>query len=304
MAYCIETLYKYEFQCLSDPLSQISDPLSQISDVSLADGGKDFATIPVAGLCHSTHTKQYGDIMATKKNQQLYFKPYECTGKQRGTRVLIQDESDTIVKNDRKIFPGFLSWWSIDSQYWYNTVEGQKFEEKVAELKEQKIYVPYYIDSPPSSKYGKHNFSMTFEDIVDSYRKSRGGSTVCFLKAGTLKYNYVVCYVVMVCIMKDRKSEEELSRMPVLHIDTGDRTFQSSLSFKARSLITAIYNWTIVKDVPTNYCFEEMAFAFYFENEDDKLECDSNKIKHSRVDHKPIFCAKKPCQDQNAGQII
>ena len=220
-------------------------------------------------------------------------------------------EPEKIKKSDynfqpqpKEIFllPGLLSWWSIHVQHWYKTDQGKRLRTAVRELERDKIYVPHTIQATPTSRYGNYRFSISFEDIVTSYVSSRPHCTsknVYLLKAGTLVYSFEICYVIMVCMENDRNEIDKLNKMPILHIinngedDTVDvSTTLKSLSFKAKHIVTAKY------PNEERYYYEELAFAFYFESNYEKLCCEESKVTTSVVDHQPQYCVQHnrcPC---------
>ena len=166
----------------------------------LWDEDKEYATIPIQELCHTTYKDNAEKI---KRSDEDYYS--------------FQPTMKTTAG-----FPGHLSWWSIDVQHWYQTDQGKKLRAAVRELERENIYAPHTIQATPTSRYGNYRFSISFEDIVTSYVSSRRkhcrSKNVYLLKAGTLVCNYEICYVIMVCMEDDRNEIDELNKMPILHI--------------------------------------------------------------------------------------
>ena len=211
-----------------------------------------------------------------------------------------------LLNIDLYVFPGYLSWWSIDVQHWYKTDEGKRLRTAVCELECDKIYVPHTIQATPTSRYGGHSFSISFEDMVTSYVTSRQhcrSKNVYLLKAGTLVYTFEICYVIMVCMEDDMNEIDELKKLPILQIinsrqdSTVDVTLH--LSFRAKHIVSAIYP-TKQNERKRKECYnyEEMAFAFYFKGEYENLCCEKSKVKYSNdIEHKPKYCVKPYCPD-------
>ena len=280
------------------------------------DEGKQYATIPIQELCHTTHKENAEEIKKSDEGYKGYYNFQPTMKMTARSRVDCETERPRTRKDKKQEqhlstpkyvfenyhFPGYLSWWSIDVQHWYKTDEGKRLRTAVRELECNNIYVPHTIQATPTSRYGNHRFSISFEDIVTSYVTSRlncKSKNVYLLKAGTLVYTYEICYVVMVCIENDRNEIDELNKMPVLHIinngedDTVDvSTTLKSLSFKAKHIVMAKY------PNEERYCYEELAFAFYFKSNNEKLRCEESKVTSSVVDHQPKYCVKNyqcPC---------
>ena len=312
--------------------------------IKLWDEGKQYATIPIQELCHTTHEK----IKKSYKDYYYVFQPKQRTMNTTAGTIRVDGETARPLRprtsedeqqeqqeeqhqstskdfssrecplkafNDEiYLFPGHLSWWSIDVQHWYKTDQGKRLRAAVREFEREKKYVPHTIQATPISRYGNYRFSISFEDIVTSYVSSRRkhcrSKNVYLLKAGTLVYNYEICYVIMVCMEDDRNEIDELNKMPILHIinngeeDTVDvSTTLKSLSFKAKHIVRATYDATLdatlnpslISRSKENYHYEELAFAFYFKSNDEKLCCEESKVTSSVVDHQPRFCAQKGC---------
>ena len=138
---------------------------------------------------------------------------------------------------------------SVEDWYSSDDPDGQEFGRQVGELKDQRIFVAEYLQTkPPECPYGSHVFTISLKDLLDCYDRSRtdvNDVDKCTLKlgfAGTLRYRYEICYVVIVSMKHDDAALSELKLCSV-YADTS--------VFDHNGLVNA--NGEIVNDSATPY---------------------------------------------------
>jgi len=200
-------------------------------------------------------------------------------------------ETDTVL-------PGYYSWWGISlSADWEGAMEDPR-----RKIQRERItygtYVANYLKEPVESCYGNNEYSVTFENILQCYAKSRHCSVEeIYLKlAGTLRYKQEICYVIVICIHTDLRS--------LLHFQ--NLTPNESEVFNPKGLLAdngSIKNCRAVPVFKTRYpvkwcernpcSWENMAFAFYFPSGDQVLRCPRGTTKLNKIGHgKPHYA---PC---------
>ena len=170
-------------------------------------------TIAVTKLCHFTHDEQAEGIKQVEQDCCV-FKSKAKYGKPPNERKSYVIYEATKVPNDEtlyehvsakeKLFPGFLSWWSIDID------ESSKFCYYSEELK--KATGSYYTTNdfikPPRSSYGNVMFSVNLLHLLQNYQKAFEGTYKCLPKismrcGGTLRYTREIMKVIIVCCKDD-----------------------------------------------------------------------------------------------------
>ena len=213
------------------------------------------------------------------------------------------------IPPEETVFPGFLSWWGVDVREWYDseeTTEGQRLLDIVNVENSRGKYVPGYLAKETGSQYGNRGFSIKLETILHDYQRARdqpardqqarGSADVCLKVGGTLRYRHEICYVVVVCTTED---DLKLGDQKIPNIDDGSTPFipngmvngngvvvnyDKKPNFMARSILSY--------EKPNYYSWEQLVFAFYFPNPEQKLCC--TKVDVSEVKHNPPPCWKCP----------
>ena len=133
---------------------------------------------------------------------------------------------------------------------------------------------------------------MTLEDLLNNYRNSRADvqGKICLKMGGTLRYQYEICYVVIVYIEGDN-----VGGMPAI-------TTRSMPQFNPNGLvddrgivvdIKAIPDFSIKsivkKNNDENYDWEQLVFGLYFPAH--TLRC--AEVSEQEVAHEPPPCTAK-----------
>ena len=261
--------------------------------------------LPITSLSHITHNRQAAAIRGNDGN--LVFIPQAKVGKALGrydgspvgeTFKATGQGTFMRIPPDHPVFPGQISWWGISSTNWHETELGHNFR---ARLVESKAIIPNleevnYLKGVPDSRYGNHEFTVSLPDLMNSYKQSRTdckGKEVCLKKAGTLRYKYEICYVIMVAMEGDVDSifpsmfGEPCFKQNGL-IDINGKLINSSIipGFQISHPFTRCTNpWD-------NYSWETLAFGLYFPN--NPLVVLNGCCREMEIGHS--FCTStKPC---------
>ena len=195
--------------------------------------------IPIYSVSHVTHDQPARGIMSTLHSGYYTFKPKLKLGKEYifdGTpgigETYKRNKDGTFKKIQRSgdpVFPGYLSWWGIDTSPFYRTADGTTLCDKIRELHKKNYYVPSYLREPSASHYGNNSFSTSFKDLLLLYQRSRKDKSDCKIQmkiGGTLLYENEICYVAVIGLEGDR----DLQLLPVLGDQhRGNTNIQSSI---------------------------------------------------------------------------
>ena len=299
-----EKLYFGIFTDISEPPLEIADKVESLWDAVDIP----YTSIPIQNLSHATHTEEKNQIL---KEKCCTFRPSPKNGR-KDYSIFIDNKTgkrDEIGDGSR-LLPGYLSWWGVNTAEWYDTdIRGKELRKAIDELHNEHIYVPNFLQSPESSSYGGYSLIVSFQDLIQHYKESRRNcrsKNVYLLKAGTLQYKYEHCYVIMVCMEEDRERDAQLAAMSSVY---GENIFKSNgcinkegkivnlisvPSFRAQNLVKVKY-----REGETRYEYEEIAFAFYFE-EDQKFLIPKAEEKTVEVSHNDKFCIKKKWNEEES----
>lgn len=139
------------------------------------------------------------------------------------------------------------------------------------------------------SGYGNNAFIISLSDILDDYQKARAHGTdrVCLKVGGTLRYRHEICYVVVVCM------EGELDDMPI--VDENNEVFDHRGLLDTNGVVVdrSKTPQATTTDKTSGYSWENVAFGFYFPEQQQQLVCAANNIEWIKVRHDPENCLKK-----------
>lgn len=251
-------------------------------------------TILVRKLGHITHDKEAASISGPDgernyvfKSQQKKGKAYEWDGSPMGESFLdvFLNPNDSSVSLDpdnqqykyiprsQSIMPnGYYSWWGISDP----------------------------TNSPEPSPYGNNEFSGDLCDLLKCYRDSRHATDVYLLVGGTLRYIHEICCFIIVCTDEDRSSRFKAFKPPFPSSDTRDPEFDPNGLINATGKVIS-FDRTSTPEFKPKYRakyqrWANLAFAFYFENNTQQLNCGKDvitlrtDIKHNESGCK---CVKK-----------
>lgn len=174
------------------------------------------------------------------------------------------------------VLPGKYTWWGVSVEQWYasKSPESERFLKLQQSLKSDEIYVVEYLQTnPPACLFGDTLFTVDLKDLLECYVSSRtdvdddAQKKVKFLFAGTLRYQYEACYVIIVAMVND---DTELDDFRSLH-GAMDRFNHNGLiaangELEDTSVTPTFAAKYTIKFVPGSglQCWETPAFAFYF----------------------------------------
>ena len=209
------------------------------------------------------------------------------------------------------VFPGYLSWWGISSQQAYQTVTGDEFKKAIKQVKgvflpDGRIYEADYLKCPPESKYGDRTFVVEFPNLIGSYISSRVDSVskaVYLKKAGTLCYINEICYVVMVVMEEDLQNSDigtlqGMNREPKFGhnncIDENGKIINNPQIYfnVSHPFCNTFKSHPFYYINRVHHCWESLAFAFYFPNQSQFLQCPKALVMETLVEHPR--CIPKP----------
>ena len=266
--------------------------------------------IPITHIRHCTH-KPIADKIKGEDGGCI-FKTKEKKPQGNGSSYIYdinEDNQQPPQKISGNVIPGYLSWWGLSVKSWYeNYDQGRRIMTAVEELDRKKVYVPDYLQAEQCSRYGDRSFTYDFNKLIQHYKASRDDCNddnekkVLFKKAGTLRYRYEISYVILVCTAKDLQ-EPSIKDMPIAkeldqeniefgtgsglpqdRIDKGmENYFQPNGYVIRMDCFNSEYPIRAIYPGHHFYSWDELSFAFYFPNEDQKLSCDQvepEEIKH------------------------
>ena len=287
--------------------------------------------VPILELVHVTHNAQAREI-----RKEFKFRVKQKFGKVLGAYdgrpcgesfMFDPQRGDFIqIRDTEPIFPGFYSWWSID----YSTItdsEGKTLGSAILDetiglaLKGIRVTVPEYLATVPKSRYGNCAFVCNFSDLLAAYAESRGKETsdISIRKGGTLRYKQEICYVLIICIDPDDKTE--LKDFRLLQPESKPFNMNGLINDGGKVVdLTATPTFHTEYNVaqmschrepsaegrkPIPYSYETSAFAFYFPCESSIMtvgqKCSEKGIFHSSCIRKqppPELYAKWKCPNE------
>ena len=264
--------------------------------------------LPITSLSHITHNEQAAAIKGNDDGN-FVFKPKAKFGKRmyqrEGSYVggtfkktynpdTRQDEFTRILHNV-PVFPGQISWWGISRTDCHETGTIDDFQERLVESKgnNSNLVEAHYL--VPESRYGNQEFIVSLSDLMTIYKQSRTDCTdkkVCLQNAGTLRYKYEICYIIMVAMEHDSVERDfpSIYSEPIFQhkglIDNNGKLSDSSITpdFKIKHPFTYSRN----SEIPywDNYSWETLAFALYFPDDPQMvLECPTKYCREKEIKH-------------------
>lgn len=189
--------------------------LSQFSQVPLQN-----EAIAVKKLYHVTHRVQEREMFREDENCYV-FKPKQKHGRRSSSRIntrrsyLCLDpriDNDTapedetlyrLVLENESLFPGFLSWWSIDIP------NRLRYDSPSLQQGSKKYYTTNDFKEPPISCYGDVKLSIDLQELLRYYQEARSSSSssdlplISIRNGGTLRYKREIMKVIIVCCKDD-----------------------------------------------------------------------------------------------------
>ena len=243
--------------------------------------------VQVKRLCHVTHNQQaskidQGDRFIFKPNKKIGKAGYNYDGSPVGETFVICEPTDQPPTNDTKyryidpndpdnrVFPGYYIWWSIDRERYPKPPPGCRYS--------------HFFTS--SSCYGNVKFSGYIRQLLQCYQKAYNNINplprVQFRCGGTLRYNYEICKVVIVCTEIHYPQPQD--EFPLMWEDHDIKYRDGRITF-VKPLDVVIRN-IISKKNDKFYSWDTYAFAFYFPDDTYKLLCPTSELfERSEVRH-------------------
>ena len=262
--------------------------------------------VPIEYLIHVTHSKEASEIRQDShfefKARKKFGKTKEWDGRPCGDSLRPSQVSVGYFQITDKdaIFPGYYSWWSVYLGYTPLAHHIKRGQDRIKEEQLFTTYVPDYLKYYPSSRYGNHSFVCSFEGLLTAYANARdvGIGNICIRKGGTLRYELEICYVLIICTDNNR-DRRELADFSPLQLesplfDTNGLITDGNIQNPAA--VATFYPQRIISWArhmksadPDRYSYENVAFAFYFPQEQGFMKVD--RCTESNVYH--TGCIKK-----------
>ena len=262
--------------------------------------------VEVNELCHVTHNQP-----ASKIDQGNYFifKPNKKIGKAGynnydgstiGETFVICEPTDQppteetkyhyIDPNDPddKVFPGYYIWWSIDRDRYPPPPPGH--------------YYSHFFTS--YSRYGNVKFSGYITKLLRCYQEAYNINPlphIQFRCGGTLRYDYEICKVVIVCTeIHYPQPQEDFPVMweghDIRYDRNGEILFIKRLDIVIRNVVS--------KKNDKFYSWDTYGFAFYFPDDTYELLCPTSEMfECSIVHHNDELCTKTQPDPNNGGKF-
>ena len=160
-------------------------------------------------------------------------------------------------------------------------------------ISQEELVLPdgYYLwwgtNSTRSSIYGTEKFITNFKSVLGKFQWSqkhkddRQPPDIYLRVGGTLRYKKEICYVIVV--HTDNEATEEIESLPPL-TDSGHFKLNGFLDARGR-----VKDWKKYPDfISRSYdggCKDHFAFAFYFNDCDNPLKLDKDKVTMTQVKH-------------------
>ncbi len=141
----------------------------------------------------------------------------------------------------------------------------------------------------PTSWYGNNSYSLAFPDLLTSYQTARDDKPrgkVRLKVGGTLLYKREICYVVMVGLKGDKK----LHSMPSMGDYEYCRPFQHNGLINSDGKIIDLEKEPKFRSLHSTSNWEQLVFALYFPNIEQRLFCKEDVVKHKSVTHNELLC--------------
>ena len=270
--------------------------------------------VPIVSLVHVTHNREAAKIDRSKsfKARKKLGKTREGDGRSCGDSYRPTNPKKRKffqIDDDEAVLPGYYSWWGVHLQGGESSLP-HEIEEELKALKSRgfKAFVPDYLKVRPHSIYGNNAFVCKLEILLKEYAKARkvGERNICIRKGGTLRYEFEICYVLIVC---SNNGEDKIALNDFKPLDHESDTFSAcgfighdgkvvnpaeDLTFHARYNVS--WSKHDLREKPDKYSHENVAFAFYFPQEGSFMRVE--EYTKCIVDHRQEFCTKKqPTED-------
>ena len=295
--------------CSRHPSHRREPPLIQPWESRVRDNTN---ILPIHSLSHVTHNVEAAAIRETS-----LFIPRIKTGKALGrydgspvgetfkmTYYNPSEQCDTFTRipPDSPVLPGRISWWGISSTNCRETELGRQFRARLVESKERMpglVEASYLRDGHESdSRYGNREFTVSLSNLLKNYKRSRTDckdKEVYLRNAGTLRYKYEICHVIMTAMEGDVADEDFPSMYDEPRfqdnglIDRNGKLIDSSITPGFQIMHPFTQNYT--KDYRVSYSWETLVFALYFpDSPQSVLECLKGDCKEKEINH--AFCTK------------
>ena len=260
--------------------------------------------IEVKRLCHVTHNQpaskiDQGDYFIFKPNKKIGKAGYNnYDGSPVGETFVICEPTDQPPTDDTKyryidpndpddrVFPGCYIWWSIDRY----------------PPRPPGYYYSHFFTS--SSRYGNVKFSGYIMQLLRCYQeayKINPLPRIQFRCGGTLRYNYEICKVVIVCTEIHYPQPQD--EFPLMWEDHDIKYNRDGRVIFVKPLDVVIRN-IVSKKNDKFYSWDTYAFAFYFPDDTYKLLCSkSENFDRSTVKHDDKLCTKTQPDPNNGGKF-
>lgn len=256
-------------------------------------------TIPIFKLVHITHDVEAGSIqennLFTFISKMKVGKAYEKDGSPLGEtyKEVAENKYLEIPRSKANpVFPGYWSWWGIDTRKWMGTEPKPNLSTRVRMNHSSGSYAPGYLASPVGSCYGNNAFSIGLQDILSDYKQSRPdkpGKEICLKIGGTLRYRHEICYVVMVCMENDIRHVPNITG-PTPPFDPNGLVDEHGLVVDYSATPNFIIQSIVRKVGYDYYDWEQLAFSFYFPKEGQALMSTNVEVSMNSVTHNPPRC--------------
>ena len=262
--------------------------------------------LPITYLSHITHNEQ---AAAIKRNDgKFVFIPKAKVGKALGRydgspvgeTFKATRGTFTEIPFGSPVFPGRISWWGISSTNCHET----EFQALVDESKRTmpRLVEANYLKDVPESRYGNNKFIVSLPNLMKIYKQSRTDckdKEVCLKNAGTLRYKYEICYVIMVAMEGDIDDifpsiyGEPRFKHNGLIDNNGKLSGSSIPDLKIKHPFTC--SWFDYMKLWEKYSWEILVFALYFPDDPQMvLECPREHCREKEIKHSSPCLSKQP----------
>ena len=269
--------------------------------------------VPIVSLVHVTHNREADEIECSKmfEAHKKFGKTREYNGRPCGDsyRPSIRHKGMFFQIYDYEaVFPDYYSWWGVHLQGEESSLP-HEIEGELKALKSRgfKAFVPDYLKVRPHSFYGNHAFVCKLEILLKEYAKARKveEGNICIRKGGTLRYEFEICYVLIVC---SNNGEDKIALNDFKPLDHESDTFSAcgfighngkvvnpaeDLTFHARYNVS--WSKHDLREKPDKYSHENVVFAFYFPQEGSSMRVE--EYTKCVVDHRQFCTKKQPTED-------
>ena len=226
-------------------------------------------SFPIDKMCHVTHYQQAMQIL----EGCMTFRPAVKLARDNYSLEYNGDEMFTQLSSDRAMFPGYLTWFAAKPPDGLGTLAIEQLRQQYGDI-DGVLSAKLKTDSSP---YGTVSLTTPMSSLLNAYKSGFPNSDslkLIFKRAGTLRYNNEICYVIVVTV-----DDTVFADVPTIEHPMEEILDLPFIKFERSKTNSMWCSW------------EQTVFAFHYPHTYQALQ-----LPPSEVDILPV---KHHCFDQN-----